>query len=242
MKCPKCSYTSFDYLQECKKCGEILDGNRKSLNLKVGVPTMFADIGNRAEDLSVRDKSAPETTFVDTQDEQLESGLLLGNEFSDPAASNAPPEVDLNLENELELGGLGSMNSMEPRSEAEFGLDQQENIVLDDLELSPAFSNNSNPESELIKNESSSLDDSELDLFADSAETAKTPADQLENDIAFELSMNDSDIDLGQTDNPISKPETTQKNVIEDGTIELDLDMDDGESLDDLLADLEKKD
>lgn len=191
MKCPKCSYTSFDYLQECKKCGEILDGSRKTLNLKMGVPTMFADIGNRVEELNDFDKPVAETTFVDTQNELPENGLLLGNEFSVPVANNldTPPEVDLNIENELELGGLGSMNSMEPRTESEFELAQEENIVLDEIELSPTFSDEPEPVPELTKNDSSSLDDSGADLFA-----------------------------------------------------ELDLDMDDGESLDDLLADLEKKD
>ncbi len=244
MKCPKCSYTSFDYLQECKKCGEILDGSRKSLNLKIGVPTMFADIGNRVEELSDLDKPATEATGIDTQDEQLESGLLPGNEFSVPTASNldVPPEVDLDIGNELELGGLGSMNSMVPRTESEFELDQQENIVLDDIELSPTFSDNPEPTPELIQNDSSSLDDRGLDLFAELAETEKMPADQLENDIAFELSMNDSEMDLGLTETPISKSETTPKNVTNDGMIELELDMDDDESLDDLLADLEKKD
>ncbi len=244
MKCPKCSYTSFDYLQECKKCGEILDGSRKSLNLRVGVPTIFAEIGNRNEEQSGLDTPPTETTFVDTQDEQLESGLLLGNEFSAPTENNlvAPPEADLNLENELELSGLGSMNTMESRSESEFEMDQQENIVLDDLELSPAFSDNTEPKSELIKNESADLDGSGLDLFPESAESEIKPADQLEDDIAFELSMNDSEIDLGLTENLTSEPETVQKNVLDDGTIELELDMDDDESLDDLLKDLEKKD
>jgi len=244
MKCPKCSYTSFDYQQECKKCGEILDGSRKSLNLKMGVPTMFADIGKQTEELSDLDNSPKETTFVDTQDEQLESGVLLGDEFSTPAASNhdAAPEVDLNLENELELGGLGSMNNMDPRSESEFELDQQENTVLDEIELSPDFSDNTESDPELIKNASTPLDDSGLDLFAESAGTEKIPADQLENDIAFELSMNDSEIDLSLIETPTSEPVTTQNNVTDDGTIELELDMDDDESLDDLLADLEKKD
>ena len=244
MKCPKCSYTSFDYLQECKKCGEILDGSRKSLNLKMGVPTIFAEIGNRNEEQSNLDKPAAETTFVDTQDEQLESGLLLGNEFTTPAESDlaAPPEADLNLENELELGGLGSMNTMEPRSESEFAMDQQENIVLDDLELSPTFSDSAEPGSKLIKNESADLEGSGLDLFPETAGSEIKSADQLEDDIAFELSMNDSEIDLGLTENPTSEPETAPKNVLDDGTIELELDMDDDESLDDLLADLEKKD
>ena len=242
MKCPKCSYTSFDYLQECKKCGEILDGSRKSLSLRIGVPTIFAGIGNHDEVESAAAEPAADTTFVETQDEQIASGLLLGNEFSattenDFTASN---ELDLNFENELELSGLGSMNTMEARNESEFELDQPEKIVLDDLELSPSFSDNNG--SGTLKNESMSLDDNGLDLFEESVVPTTKPANQLEDEIDLELSINNSEIDLGLAEPQVSKSETTQNNVPDDGTIELDLDMNDDESLDDLLADLENKD
>ena len=40
MKCPKCNYTSFDYLTECKKCGQLLDEVKKRLNLQLSKPTM----------------------------------------------------------------------------------------------------------------------------------------------------------------------------------------------------------
>lgn len=237
MKCPKCSYTSFDYLQECKKCGEILNGSRKSLNLKMGVPTIFSEIATLNVEQSDPETPVAETTFVNTQDDQLGSGLLLGNELSSGVESD--PEIsadlDLNFENELELGGLGNMNTIEPRSESDFKMDQQENIVLDDLELSSAFSDNNKPESKFTKNEPASLDNSELELFAESTGTELKPADQLEDDIAFELSM-------GDTETPTAETETVKKNILDDGTIELDLDMDDDESLDELLADFDKKD
>ena len=34
MKCPKCNYTSFDYLDTCKKCGKDLSEHREKHNIR----------------------------------------------------------------------------------------------------------------------------------------------------------------------------------------------------------------
>jgi len=34
MKCPKCNYTSFDYLDTCKKCGKDLSEHKEKFNLR----------------------------------------------------------------------------------------------------------------------------------------------------------------------------------------------------------------
>jgi len=34
MKCPKCNYTSFDYLDTCKKCGKDLTEHKEKHNLR----------------------------------------------------------------------------------------------------------------------------------------------------------------------------------------------------------------
>ena len=34
MKCPKCGYTSFDYLDECKKCGKDLAEHKEKYNIR----------------------------------------------------------------------------------------------------------------------------------------------------------------------------------------------------------------
>ncbi|PLX98237.1 MAG: hypothetical protein C0623_13010 [Desulfuromonas sp.] len=34
MKCPKCGYTSFDYLDECKKCGKDLMEHKEKHNIR----------------------------------------------------------------------------------------------------------------------------------------------------------------------------------------------------------------
>jgi ribosomal protein S27AE len=34
MKCPKCGYTSFDYLDECKKCGKDLAEHKDKYSIR----------------------------------------------------------------------------------------------------------------------------------------------------------------------------------------------------------------
>ncbi|MBW1644991.1 MAG: hypothetical protein JRJ56_01505 [Deltaproteobacteria bacterium] len=79
MKCPKCGYTSFDYLSSCSKCGQSLDESRKMLNLLFGKPTLF------------------------TVAEQPPEAALVGGE--DPAAAGGseepPAEVEEKAEEEM---------------------------------------------------------------------------------------------------------------------------------------------
>ena len=233
MKCPKCSYTSFDYLTECKKCGEILGGSRKSLNLKMGEPTLFADLDSAEKE-------------QDSINKQPEESFLLGNEFSE--STEATPEDDAASESTLDLGGLGSMNSIQPREPKGYGsktlpeniLDSPESNNLDKIELSPLFSNTTQ-KTELETGDFDGLESDKLDLFSKPADVQIEPNDQLEDDIAFELSMNDSEIDLNLDTSTLETGDSQSKTLADDGLIELELDMDDDESLDDLLADLENK-
>ncbi|MCK5680465.1 hypothetical protein KAI46_06595 [bacterium] len=252
MKCPKCSYTSFDYLTECKKCGEILGGSRKSLNLKMGEPTLFADLDSAEKEQDSINKTSPETQSPEFQDQeqQPEESFLLGNEFSESTETItlATPEDDAASESTLDLGGLGSMNSIQPREPKGYGsktlpeniLDSPESNNLDKIQLSPLFSNTTQ-KTELETGDFDGLESDKLDLFSKPADVQIEPNDQLEDDIAFELSMNDSEIDLNLDTSTLETGDSQSKTLADDGLIELELDMDDDESLDDLLADLENK-
>ncbi len=248
MKCPKCSYTSFDYLQECKKCGEILDDSRKSLNLRMGVPTIFAELANHNEVEDNLDQPAADNGFDEDQEDAAAGEFLLGNKFPETAENdlNAAGDDNLDFSNELELSGLGSMDTMEVRNESEFESAPQKNIVLNDLELSPSFSGDDKPdnEPETLKTGSPSLVGNDPDIFKKSAvlEAGQSGEQQLEDDIAHELSIDDAEIDFDLTESLGAETAAGENDVNNDAAIELELDMDDDESLDDLLADLEKKD
>lgn len=71
MKCPKCGYTSFDYLDECKKCGSDLSTVRSILGVIAVSPDEIAlstPTGGSAEAYH-HEESREEITFEDTRPE-----------------------------------------------------------------------------------------------------------------------------------------------------------------------------
>ncbi|MFH1624271.1 MAG: hypothetical protein ABID54_03840, partial [Pseudomonadota bacterium] len=100
MKCPKCGYVSFDYLDNCKRCGANLLSSKKDLNISSVVPkTESTDesvtkLGtDRAETEGMIDTSEP---FIQRAAEDLKEEPL-------------GEEIDHKIEDEedLEKGLLG---------------------------------------------------------------------------------------------------------------------------------------
>lgn len=97
MKCPKCGYTSFDYLNECKKCGTDISDVRSMLgiiaispeNMALAKPTASAAPPEPAHD-ELDFSHANLLSDVDTGEEQ-ESGLH-GDFVTDFAAESEPEE------------------------------------------------------------------------------------------------------------------------------------------------------
>ncbi|HIE07890.1 MAG TPA: hypothetical protein EYP64_07585 [Desulfarculaceae bacterium] len=246
MKCPKCNYTSFDYLKECKKCGEILEENRRSLNLKIVEPTLFSNFySNEQEKVNLTQVEPAFTGSSEPVKEQFENDFILDNEFSAPEKNelDTTPEVSPEQNNLTELMGLGSMDSIGSRTipetddfnkGTEIELDKPKTEPLDDLELTSSFASDQVAPETPETNELEVLEIDDLDLFTDLSDTSEiAPIDLDKDDIAFELNMDD----------PVIKdPEgvdSNKVNAVEDGSIELELDMDDDKSLDDLLADFD---
>jgi len=108
MKCPKCNYTSFDYLTECKKCGQLLDGVKQRLNLQLSKPTINMDktvdpeAVNPVADLAIdKEKTKPFTdqeAFLSDTGEQKEDEFITVSNTTD----SLPP-----------LEGLDSMENMQ---------------------------------------------------------------------------------------------------------------------------------
>ncbi len=109
MKCPKCNYTSFDYLTECKKCGQLLDEVRRKLNLQVSKPILKVEeaaapeVENQVEDADLEKQEGEadggqENTSADDNGHQEEEELIAVSSAMDDAA---PP-----------LEGLGSMENL----------------------------------------------------------------------------------------------------------------------------------
>ncbi|MCK5916699.1 MAG: hypothetical protein KAG92_11210, partial [Deltaproteobacteria bacterium] len=185
--------------------------------------------------------SEPDDEQHSVQDTLIDHGL--------PQTKFEPTiEIDSHRESSLELGGLGSMDTIQQRPEfkvddstAKIELEMNEIGDIDDLELSSPFTEKPNLQEADIKiGDLEEIDIDNLDLFAKTENSEFKSADLAKDDIPFEFSLNDSETDLN-SDISDTKSGDTLNSVSDDGTIELELDMDDGESLDDLLAGLISK-
>ena len=250
MKCPKCGYTSFDYLRECKKCGELLDDSRKALNLKMGEPTLFAGLKDERREAGESEVDKAEeivnsTTPAAAVSSSSEAGFSPSVSDPLPASPESPTSGEQRTEILSEdissgLGTLGNMDKLQPRSDEKGALEDAPEIELesytgavDELELTPSFNADSDG-SDLPTGEENQ--ETEFVLFAD--EDKPETGSQLKNDIPFEFSASDleRDINLSVPSETTVESEPTDKELID-----LELNMEDEESLDQILAELEKK-
>lgn len=67
MKCPKCGYHSFDYLDSCKKCGQVLAEHKEKYNLRgfISPGTLVAGVTEPVIDDSYEEEDATEEGSID---------------------------------------------------------------------------------------------------------------------------------------------------------------------------------
>ena len=108
MKCPKCNYTSFDYLTECKKCGQLLDEVKKRLNLQLSKPTINIDETVDQEAVNIVEDSAIDEEKTDPFTDQEASLADSGEQKEDEliVVSNTTDSLP-------PLEGLGSMENLQ---------------------------------------------------------------------------------------------------------------------------------
>ena len=197
MKCPKCNYTSFDYLTECRKCGQLLDEVRKRLNLQVSKPvlnideTMTPEVENQVEDAGLEMQEADlednEENMLAGDDEHHEGEELIA--VSSTMGNALPP-----------LEGLGSMESLRDAESPPVSPDELPPVE-ENLEMAAAF----NPSDEQLENlsiqEESAVEDEELpELDAEISDEQSNDTleedEDYDSDKVIELSEEDQIFDL----------------------------------------------
>jgi len=108
MKCPKCNYTSFDYLTECKKCGQLLDEVKKRLNLQLSKPTINIEETVDPEAESIVKESATNEEKTDPFANQEASLADAGKQEEDELIT-----VSMATESLPPLEGLGTMGAIQ---------------------------------------------------------------------------------------------------------------------------------
>lgn len=107
MKCPKCKYTAFDYVDACPKCGKDLTPEKAKLNISSIKPNPPSLLGSLTGDL---DDSSVEVRVPESIKEGAQDMTLKGEEIYDDGS-----ELDISIDEEpasgeggeVELGDLG---------------------------------------------------------------------------------------------------------------------------------------
>lgn len=227
MKCPKCGYTSFDYLMECKKCGEILEDSRRALNLRMNEPTIFTNLEEKDEPTYSNEDDLRIAESLGDSDIAQES-IVLGD-FQPPPLDNIPddiPETANELESDMQLDDFDlELDTLTPLSEG--GTGKAGDITFDGFaggEESPKVDPGVAPAEKNSLLESNSMPEA-------SGATPESGDFNLDMELPFDFSGTDT----LKSEAPAA-PETDEPA----GVVELNLD--DDESLDKILADLDSKD
>ncbi len=120
MKCPRCGFVSFDYLDVCKVCGKDLIESKEKLNILSVVPSTESlnDLAHELDVDTIEEQEMIEATdfFVQPTDMTLKEGPvtsevgdgleseeeLLLDELSDTGLGKLEDTLDLSLDNDLE--------------------------------------------------------------------------------------------------------------------------------------------
>lgn len=145
MKCPKCGYNTFEYLDSCKKCGKELASFKESMGIRplvlhAAVPAVaaIAAAGELLQGSGAISDSADDKLFQwDTPETDAESGMSGINEFEmipgvGIEKSAEPPKDPFSFDEEFDIPASPQQAGAEPEAEDPFG-----GFSLDDLGSSP---------------------------------------------------------------------------------------------------------
>jgi hypothetical protein len=200
MRCPKCGYVSFDFLNNCLKCSRDLSGSREDLNLtdfKPQVPFLLGSLVGEMEG------GGAQQALSLTQETELELGGLGMSEPSAPKGSidmgdlEIPSEEDSSGEMSLSEIALDDLETIEASALGKAGRGE---LQLDDLaELSSKDSGMAEEDEGFLGLEIESDEESFGDLggFEDEISLeAEAPAKKAPVDpgSALELDLNEDDL------------------------------------------------
>jgi len=111
MRCPKCGYVSFDYLDRCSKCQTDLTGERERLRLHGFRPDPLSlqELSDRLAAAQAKEKEAKEEAKGTTKGKEEGISFSLDLNIPEPppsGPSSSPKPIDLEKELELTLEGL----------------------------------------------------------------------------------------------------------------------------------------
>lgn len=221
MRCPKCSYISYDIVETCVKCGKDISKAAGDLSGTVaGVPSpSFLRIPGQEQPPEV-----PEETVEVEAEEPLDLGAEAEEEAVDfsleeePSAEAADSEIDLGVEEEaeaeidlgeeepeLDLGGEEAAVEEAPEAGLDFGLEEEateEEEAIGISDLAPTEEAEEAAEVEVAEEAETAAGGQGLeDLKVDGLDLESAPdaedTDEVKPSVKTGTALDDFDVDLG---------------------------------------------
>ncbi|HUT72094.1 MAG TPA: hypothetical protein VMW89_15605 [Desulfatiglandales bacterium] len=157
MKCPKCKYVTFDYLDTCPRCGKNMASEKAKYNISSIKPNPPFVLGSLTGDL---DESGDELAVTESM---KETAGRMG--YEDEGVYDDGSELDINMDEgsmtdaenvtDIDLGDLGMTDEDDAGIEVDFEDDEQKqkteadsedlDLDLSDVELSLDFEEDGGP-------------------------------------------------------------------------------------------------
>ena len=238
MKCPKCKYTTFDYLDTCPRCGKDMAAEKANLNIfsiKPNPPfllgSLTGDLNDSSFGLEAMEPTKDAAEGMELKPEEVyDDGSELNINIDQESISK--PDKDV----ELDIGDLGM-----PSDDKELELDVvSDNITLEIKEEAVKTEDVSQEEAgleetadkESVQKEEAGKDVEEMDLESEDLEL-NLDLDEEKNIDEGPISEPDKDIEPGVSDLDSSTSEegadkaSVQKEEAEKGVEEMDLEVED---------------
>ena len=152
MKCPKCKYVTFDYLDTCPKCGKNMSSEKAKLNisgLKPNPPfllgSLTGDLNESGDELRVSESMQAGSEEMTLESEKIyDDGSELDININEEALSESDGVADIDL-GDLGLSDEDQGVEVDFVSDAEGGAEKQEtqkkseDADLEDMELDLDF-------------------------------------------------------------------------------------------------------
>lgn len=237
MKCPKCGYNSFEFLDSCKKCNNDLKDFKQSLGIRpIIMPSLLAPAGNSfgGEVDGLLDVAG----FHASPAQAVQPAPAEGDFEFDMDSEPAPPAKDKEIFPDLDLD-FSAPAPATPVDESGFSFDQEpfpdivepaggakDEPVFGDTQLAPAPAQESDNFPDLLEEaETPGMDDPFGDLLESSGDTqAAAPAMAVEPaaSAAPELDMPWDLMGESEPEPAKAEPVALDEQLLDDGAFELE--------------------